>query len=82
MGKSLQSKMQMDDLTMVQRFLFWVQSPLAILFGVGIFFSIPSSFTSGQDGDADTSISSKLANIDYLGALTLVRLLISCSGCH
>ncbi|KAE8448092.1 hypothetical protein EG329_009857 [Mollisiaceae sp. DMI_Dod_QoI] len=52
------------------RFLFWIQGPLAIAFGTGIFFSIPSHFTSGQEDDG-SSIRAKLARIDYLGAITL-----------
>lgn len=52
------------------RFLFWIQSPLGIVFGTGIFFSIPSHFTSGQKDDG-SSVWEKLARIDYLGAITL-----------
>jgi hypothetical protein len=38
----------------------------------GLFFSIPKSFTSGkQDGTEDT-IASKLAKVDYIGAIALV----------
>jgi hypothetical protein len=40
--------------------------------GIGIFFSIPKSFTSGQKDIGDLSISQKLAKIDYLGAALLV----------
>lgn len=57
---------------MSQRFLFWIQSPLALVFGTGIFFSIPTHFTSGQKDDG-SSVRQKLARIDYLGAVTLVR---------
>ncbi|CAG8980891.1 hypothetical protein HYALB_00013421 [Hymenoscyphus albidus] len=58
------------------RFLFWVQSPLAILAGFAIFFTIPKSFTSGQKSTAEFSISQKLARIDYLGAFLLTSALI------
>jgi len=54
------------------RFLFWIQAPLGMLAGIGLFLSIPSSFTNGQKSDENTSVWSKLAKIDYLGALTLV----------
>jgi len=54
------------------RFLFWIQAPLGLLAGLGLFLSIPSSFTSGQKSDAKVSVWNKLAKIDYLGALTLV----------
>ncbi|KAL3424045.1 Vacuolar basic amino acid transporter 1 [Phlyctema vagabunda] len=53
------------------RFLFWVQSPLAVVAGVGIFFSIPKHFTSGPKGNDTEAILSKLARIDYLGAVGL-----------
>ncbi|KAH6722540.1 major facilitator superfamily domain-containing protein [Leptodontidium sp. MPI-SDFR-AT-0119] len=53
------------------RFLFWVQSPMSIVFGTGIFFSIPGSFTSGHEGSGEGSILQKLGRIDYLGAGTL-----------
>ncbi|CZS90276.1 related to putative multidrug transporter [Rhynchosporium agropyri] len=53
------------------RFLFWIQSPMSVGFGTGIFFSIPGSFTSGQAGSGEGSISHKLGRIDYLGASSL-----------
>jgi len=56
------------------RFLFWIQSPLALVFGVSIFFSIPKSFTSGHKRVEEVSIKKKLYNIDYLGAITLVSI--------
>jgi hypothetical protein len=55
-----------------QRFLFWIQAPLAVLAGIGIFFSIPKSFTSGHKDVGEQSITTKLAKIDYLGAVVLV----------
>lgn len=55
------------------RFLFWIQGPLAMIAGVAIFLSIPKSFTSGQKGAGEGSIRTKLAKIDYLGAIMLVR---------
>lgn len=59
-------------LILLQRPLFGVQGPLGLLFGIGVYFSIPSSFTSGQEDAGKGSITSKLASIDYLGAITLV----------
>jgi hypothetical protein len=56
-----------------QRFLFWIQSPLAVIAGIGIFFSIPKSFTGGQKHIGDLSVSQKLAKVDYLGAVLLVK---------
>ncbi|KAF7898310.1 hypothetical protein EAF00_004756 [Botryotinia globosa] len=58
------------------RALFLFQSPLAILSGIGIYFSIPKSFTSGQKSVDGASITSKLAKIDYLGSLFLVTTII------
>lgn len=53
-----------------QRFLMWIQGPLSLISGFGVFFSIPKTFTGGDEGEG--SISAKLARIDYLGAFTLV----------
>ncbi|KAG9235040.1 major facilitator superfamily domain-containing protein [Amylocarpus encephaloides] len=53
------------------RFLFWIQSPIAVVAGIGIFFSIPKTFTSGRKEANDLTIGQKLAKIDYLGALLL-----------
>ncbi len=53
-----------------QRFLMWIQGPLSLISGFGVFFSIPKTFTGGEEGEG--SISAKLARIDYLGAFTLV----------
>jgi len=52
------------------RFLLWIQGPLALIFGLGIFLGIPKSFTGGESGEGTTS--DKLRRIDYLGAITLV----------
>jgi hypothetical protein len=48
----------------------WIQGPLSLVSGFGVFVSIPKTFTGGEEGDG--SISAKLAHIDYLGAFTLV----------
>ena len=53
------------------RFLFWIQAPLGLISGIALFFSIPSSFTSGK-AVGQGSVWTKLARIDYLGAFTLV----------
>ncbi|KAM3076556.1 hypothetical protein ACMFMG_007364 [Clarireedia jacksonii] len=57
------------------RFLFLIQGPLGILAGMGIYFSIPKSFTSSQKM-AEGSITSKLAKIDYLGAIALISTIV------
>ena len=72
-----------------QRPLFGAQGPLGLIFGIGIFFGIPKSFTSGQRGAGEYNIVAKLAKIDYLGAALLVgfpshphRKTAHCSDCH
>ncbi|KAG0646912.1 Efflux pump [Hyphodiscus hymeniophilus] len=57
--------------------LFGVQSPLALIFGVALFFSIPKSFTSGHKNAGEGSIGAKLARIDYLGAFLLTGTIVS-----
>ncbi|EKD16548.1 putative MFS multidrug transporter [Drepanopeziza brunnea f. sp. 'multigermtubi' MB_m1] len=60
---------------LLPRFLFWIQSPLAIAFGTGIYFSIPGTFTSGHQEDEEVSAFRKLGQVDYLGATTLTTTL-------
>ncbi|KAF2139966.1 uncharacterized protein K452DRAFT_289345 [Aplosporella prunicola CBS 121167] len=64
------------------RSVFWLQTPLAVVAGVAIFLSIPASL--GARKDDSRTLSQKLAQIDYLGAITLTAsitsLLISLSG--
>lgn len=69
------------------RALFWAQAPLALLGGLGVYASIPSSLSTGQPlspGDAEKTSLQKLRGIDYAGAVTLtttiVLLLYSLSG--
>ncbi|KAI4592152.1 hypothetical protein KJ359_011480 [Pestalotiopsis sp. 9143b] len=65
------------------RFLFWIQTPLAALAGLGVYFSLPASFRP-EKKDEDVSTLSKLKQIDYLGAFlltgTLVLFLYGLSG--
>ncbi|KAJ8066954.1 hypothetical protein OCU04_004336 [Sclerotinia nivalis] len=58
------------------RSLFLFQLPLAVLSGIGIYFSIPKSFTSGHKSADGESITSKLAKIDYVGSLFLITTII------
>lgn len=67
---SFSFKVQRRMLIGLQRFLMWIQGPLSLISGLGVFFSIPRTFTGGEGGEG--SISAKLARIDYLGAFTLV----------
>ena len=52
--------------------MFWIQTPLAIMAGVSVYLSIPASFSSGDRSKKDEKLSTKLASIDYIGALLLV----------
>lgn len=72
MGKHSSRGAQYALLTDLQRFLFWIQAPMSVLAGIGIFFSIPKSFTSGHKEVGEQSIATRLAKIDYLGAVVLV----------
>ncbi|KAI1762147.1 MFS general substrate transporter [Hypoxylon sp. FL1150] len=65
------------------RALFWIQVPPSLLAGLGIYFSIPSSFSSSHRSK-ESSLSSKLKRIDYPGAFflsaTVVLFLFGLSG--
>ncbi|ORY65088.1 major facilitator superfamily domain-containing protein [Pseudomassariella vexata] len=59
------------------RALFWIQVPAGFIAGLGVYFSIPKSFTSGQgEGGKGVSISTKLKKIDYLGAVVLTATIV------
>ncbi|CAJ2503007.1 Uu.00g104010.m01.CDS01 [Anthostomella pinea] len=66
------------------RALFWIQVPLSLVAGLGVFFSIPGSMTSGQGSKVTSTLGTKLKRIDYLGALlltaTVVLFLFGLSG--
>ncbi|KAI0007918.1 MFS general substrate transporter [Xylariaceae sp. FL0662B] len=65
------------------RALFWIQAPISLLAGLGVYLSIPHSFSSGQDL-TEGSFRTKMRRIDYLGALfltaTVVLFLFGLSG--
>ncbi|KAK8116191.1 major facilitator superfamily transporter [Apiospora sp. TS-2023a] len=50
------------------RALFAIQVPAGLVAGLGVYFAIPKSFSSGQDGKEE-SVKEKLKKIDYLGAV-------------
>jgi hypothetical protein len=54
----------------MQRALFWIQSPIALLGGLIVWLSIPASFTTAP-ASKDKSFTEKLAGIDYPGAALL-----------
>jgi len=58
------------------RALFWAQTPLGLVAGLGVFFSIPKSFVTGPQGSDKLSLGTKLARIDYLGAVTLTSSIV------
>ncbi|KAK0626301.1 major facilitator superfamily domain-containing protein [Immersiella caudata] len=51
------------------RAVFWVQSPLGIIGGLGVYFSIPPYAIHASSKNQTTR--QKLAAVDYLGSLTL-----------
>lgn len=55
------------------RALFWMQAPVSIIAGTILLFAIPHDFTTGKKQDPSHSILTRLATLDYLGAVTLVR---------
>ncbi|KAI0386705.1 MFS general substrate transporter [Hypomontagnella monticulosa] len=65
------------------RALFWIQVIPALIAGLGIYFSIPSTFTSSQLSK-EGSLFAKLKRIDYPGAFfltaTVVLFLFGLSG--
>lgn len=56
------------------RALFWMQAPVALVGGTVLLLAIPADFHAGKKHDASESSRStfkRLAQMDYLGALTL-----------
>ncbi|KAK3681467.1 major facilitator superfamily domain-containing protein [Podospora appendiculata] len=70
------------------RALFWIQSPIGVLAGLGVYLSMPASLLHGTSSPKDpspvASLRAKLATIDYAGALaltlTITLFLYSLSG--
>ena len=65
------------------RALFWMQAPIALIGGTALLLSIPSDFRAGgskgkKDSSSDSSqtILRRLAQLDYLGALTLTTSIV------
>ncbi|KAL7894654.1 MFS general substrate transporter [Trichoderma sp. TUCIM 5745] len=59
--------------------LFWLQSAILFLAGVGLYLSLPESMSSPaseQTGQKPSSLKQKLANIDYLGAALLITTIV------
>ncbi|KAJ4864336.1 major facilitator superfamily domain-containing protein [Trichoderma breve] len=66
--------------------LFWFQTPITIIAGIGLYLSLPPSMSSppAQQNGKPIPLSRKLASIDYLGAilltLTIILFLYSLAG--
>ncbi|KAM0512449.1 hypothetical protein ACHAPE_008899 [Trichoderma viride] len=63
----------------VWRPLFWLQSVILLLAGLGLYLSLPESMStpsSEQNGQKPLSLKQKLANIDYLGAVLLITTIV------
>ncbi|PON26110.1 hypothetical protein TGAM01_v205054 [Trichoderma gamsii] len=59
--------------------LFWLQSAILLLAGLGLYLSLPESMSSPaseQNGQKPLSLRQKLANIDYLGAVLLITTIV------
>jgi predicted MFS family arabinose efflux permease len=56
------------------RALFWVQAPVGILAGAGVYLSIPSFATPGPA--KEKGVLQKLASIDYAGAVLLTAAIV------
>lgn len=58
------------------RWLFLGQAPIALLGGVSLLLSIPSTFTTGKQDDKGIPTLTRLAKLDYLGAITLTTSIV------
>jgi predicted MFS family arabinose efflux permease len=57
------------------RALFWIQAPLGVAAGIGLFLSIPNAF-SASTVKSDKSMWSRLKALDYSGAVALTASLV------
>lgn len=58
------------------RWLFLGQAPIALLGGVILLLSIPSTFTTGKQDDSASPTLTRLAKLDYLGAISLTTSIV------
>jgi MFS family permease len=58
------------------RWLFLGQAPIALLGGVVLLLSIPSTFTTGKQDDSKVPTPTRLAKLDYIGAITLTASIV------
>ena len=61
------------------RALFWAQTPLAVVGGIGLMMSIPAGLRAHQPRSLDQkkTVRQRLAAVDYLGALLLILAIVS-----
>jgi MFS family permease len=58
------------------RWLFIGQAPIALLGGAGLLLSLPSTFTTGDQEDSKVPTLSRLAKLDYVGAISLTASIV------
>ena len=58
------------------RALFWAQAPISIVGGTVLLFAIPHDFTAGKKDTSGHSTLKRLANLDYIGAVTLTASIV------
>jgi MFS family permease len=58
------------------RWLFLGQAPIALIGGAVLLLSIPSTFTTGKQDDSKVPTVTRLAKLDYIGAITLTASIV------
>jgi MFS family permease len=58
------------------RWLFLGQAPIALLGGAVLLLSIPSTFTTGKQDDSRVPTLTRLAKLDYFGAMSLTASIV------
>lgn len=58
------------------RWLFISQAPIALLGGVVLLLSIPTTFTTGKQDDSEVPTLTRLAKLDYIGAVSLTASIV------
>lgn len=58
------------------RWLFLGQAPIALLGGAALLLSIPSTFTTGKQDESKEPTLTRLAKLDYIGAISLTASIV------
>ena len=58
------------------RWLFLMQAPIALLGGAILLLSIPSTFITGKQDDSEVPTLTRLAKLDYFGAISLTASIV------